>query len=339
MVSHSIIIDKLRSIGIRGNLLNWVQDFLTGRTMNVSVNHNTSTSRPVLSGVPQGSVLGPLLFLIYINYISNAVQSQCKIFADDLKLYIKVPYNFPEIADAAVSRCQDDINTLFQVSLSWGLTMNPSKCAHLKFHRRIIIADPERLQQDYQYYLGDLPIPVLNNASDLGIIVDTSLKFHNHIQTTARKAGGLANNLLTSTVNRDPSFMIPLFQTHVRPILDYASCVWNTGYIGDLMVLESVQRRWTKHISTVAHLQYHDRLKSLKLFSIYGRLLRSDMIKCWKIFHGESTISPTDLFTMPTLLHTRGHQFKVAHVHCAYKNRVKKEVFQCKMYILMELPT
>ena len=98
------------------------------------------------------------------------------------------------------------------------------------------------------YILNGNQIPVQEKATDLGVIVDVSLKFHGHVQSVAHKAGGLAENLLKSTVCRTPRFMLLLLTTHIRPILEYCSCVWNTGYVQDIYLLERVQRRWTKHI-------------------------------------------------------------------------------------------
>ena len=105
--------------------------------------------------------------------------------------------------------------------------------------------------------------------------------------------------------------MLLLLTSHIRPILDYCSCVWNTGYAQDLRALERVQRRWTKHIDGMAGLSYGERLKTLKLYSVQGRLLRADIIQYWKIFNGHSCISPNDLFQRPPHTRTRGHCHKV----------------------------
>lgn len=92
-MNHEILIEKLRNIGIEGVLLNWVRDFLVGREMCVAVSRCRSSTIQVLSGVPQGSVLGPLLFLIYVNNVPSEISSRCKIFADDLKLYLNIRHN------------------------------------------------------------------------------------------------------------------------------------------------------------------------------------------------------------------------------------------------------
>ena len=129
---------------------------------------------------------------------------------------------------------QNDISVLERTSLSWGLSINVQKCAVLRFARRFSDITPP------SYFLNGNPIPVVDKTTDLGVTVDTELKFHEHIRLTAHKAGGLAQSLLKSTVCRSPTFMISLYITHIRPIIEYCSCVWNTGYAQDILLLERV---------------------------------------------------------------------------------------------------
>ena len=169
--------------------------------------------------------------------------------------------------------------------------------------------------------LDGYPIAYSPSHKDLGVTIDSKLKFHKHIELVAAKAGGTASNLLKSTVNRSPKFMLTILTTHLRPILEYASSVWNTGYIGNSILLENVQRRWTKQIDGLSDLSYSDRLEKLDLFSVKGRLWRSDMIMVWKIFHGLSTIIPEQLFKMAPRAGTRGHCFKIFLQHSPFEPR------------------
>ena len=306
VVVHSLLINKLKSLGIRGKILQCIHSFLSDRSMRVCIDGHLSQEREVLSGVPQGSVLGPLLFLIYINSIGSNLSSSFKIFADDLKLYACVSYpNRSLPAPPSSSIIQSDIDRLSSTAASWGLHMNVKKCQVLRFSRSFPNLVPPA------YTLDGTPIPSVDSASDLGVLVDTSLKFHNHIRSLAHKANGLAYSLLKSTVCRSPQFMIFLLTTHIRPLIEYCSCVWNTGYIQDIKLLESIQRRWTKCISGLETLSYSDRLKTLNLYSVQGRLLRADLIQYWKIFNGKSCIVPLDLFVLPPQNRTRGHGHKI----------------------------
>ena len=108
----------------------------------------------------------------------------------------------------------------------------------------------------------------MHTHRDLGVLVDSNLKFHLHIREVVQKAAGLACSLLWSTVCRSLSFMLMLFVMYVRPILDYCSCVWNTGYVGDLKLLEAVQRCWTKNVEGLTEMDYAALLRQLELFSV-----------------------------------------------------------------------
>ena len=306
VVCHQILLKKLHCIGIDGQLLKWIESFLSDRTMQVCVKGEYSSQRAVLSGVPQGSVLGPLLFLVYINHIGSKLSGNYKIFADDLKLYACVGQG-SVAAGSSVGNgsMQDDINVLHDTSVSWGLNLNREKCAVLRFSRNF------RDRQPAEYHLNSAPLSVCDSHIDLGVTVDTSLKFHQHISSVAHKSAGLCQSFLKATVCRTPEFMLFFFTTHVRPIIEYASCVWNTGYVEDLRRLERTQRRWTKHVKGLEELPYSERLRQLDLFSVQGRLLRADLIQYWKIFHEKSSICPDSLFTLSTSTGTRGHKLKI----------------------------
>ena len=224
VVSHSVLLTKLKLLGIDSNLIAWIEAFLTGRTMSVAIRDAHSRPRQVLSGVPQGSVLGPILFLLFVNHIAANLSCQFKIFADDLKMYMNVCGPDSQNYADTTTKCQSDISTLHLTAQSWGLKFNIGKCAVIRFQRSLQTLPPP------SYHIHNTPISVVESHSDLGVIVDSSLKFHEHIQRTVQKAGGLSQNLLKSTACHSPEFMVTLFCTHIRPILEYCSGLWHTGY-------------------------------------------------------------------------------------------------------------
>ena len=126
----------------------------------------------------------------------------------------------------------------------------------------------------------------------------------------------MANQILRATVCREPSFMVTLFVSHIRPFLDYCSSVWNLGYLGDTDKLEKVQRRWTKQVHGMENMEYENRLRQLCLYSIRGRLIRADLIKIWKIFHAEVDVGLGLIFERRAHEATRGHQFKLSVPRC-----------------------
>ena len=282
-----------------------------------------SSSKAVLSGVPQGSVLGPLLFLIYINHIASQLSCKYKIFADDLKIYACTDSLPTDVADdKPLTVLQSDVDALSHISESWGLHINASKCAVLRFSRS---SWNQREIDTSQYVLNGNVLPFVNSHRDLGVTVDTSLKFHEHIESVSHKASGLCHSFLKSTVCRNPEFMLFLFKTHIRPVLEYGSCLWNTGYVEDARKLERVQRRWTKRIESLSEMSYAERLHTLGLYSVQGRLTRADLIQLWKIVNGHSCITPDPLFTMSQNRVTRGHSLKI-HVPRSHTD-VRKRSF------------
>ena len=323
VVSHPILLAKLSCLGVEARLLSWIEDFLVNRTMRVSVKGTVSSSRLVRSGVPQGSVLGPILFLVFINHIASGLTCQYKIFADDLKIYMRINHTTADTYTHDVRRCQTDIDTLQTTASSWGLKLNQDKSVVIRFQRKSSTAPPPR------YLIGQAEIPLVQSHPDLGVRIDASLKFHQHIASTVHKAGGLAHSLLKATVCRSPDCMMSLFCSHVRPIIEYCSCVWFTGYVADIRVLESVQRRWTKRVTGMSDIDYRTRLQLLNQYSVQGRLLRGDLIQCWKLFHGKCSIAPTDLFSLAPQTGTRGHRFKVSHIRAATDTRKRAFAVRC----------
>ena len=300
-VIHNIVLDKLTFIGVSPELVGWIKCFLVERIMQVRISGVTSSSVPVTSGVPQGSVLGPLLFLIYVNHVVSQLTSEYMIFADDVKLYLA--HESDQLASQA--SLQNDIDTLVETSASWGLHMNASKCVCIRFSS---VSSNSVGQSPYN--IGGNSINFVDSHSDLGVVIDKSQKYHNHIRKLARVCNGITTNMLASTLCREPEFLMNVYLSHVRPKLDYCSCLWNQGYVGDTRMLERVQRRWTREVRGLEDLPYSQRLKQLDLFSFQGRMLRSDMIMVWRIFHRKSAATPEVLFTM-TDSSRRGHNLRI----------------------------
>ena len=304
-VRHVILLQKLADLGICPQILNWISYFLRARTMRVRISGVLSHSEPVTSGVPQGSVLGPVLFLLYVNYVVANLTCKYKIFADDIKLYLSFETNnFSEGTEVA----QNNIDILVKTSSSWGLTMNTSKCVCMRFSPKncmLPCVGPS------PYKIGLVIIDFVESHSDLGITVDRTMKFHSHVARNARIANGITSNILSCTLERDEDFILNIFKFHVGPIMEYGSPLWNVGYRGDMKIMERVQRRWTRAINGISDLPYSTRLNRLKLFSFQGHLLHTDLIMVWKIFHNKCALKFEDFFHLDIDSHTRGHQFKI----------------------------
>ncbi len=327
VVDHSLLLDKLKCLGIGDPLLAWIGSFLQGRSMYVSVSGVHSRIKRVMSGVPQGTVAGPILFLVYVNHLPTHILNNCKIFADDLKIYLSFSSSSPMSLAIGTSSCQRDVDTICSVAGSWGLDLNKDKCRVLRFQRGSV--EWENIGVLSSYSLLGQTIPMVTSHKDLGVTVDTTLRFHIHIRGIVNKASGLSVNFLRSTLCRSRNFMLTLLTTHIRPLLEFSSCVWNTGFSGDLRLLESVQRKWTRHIDGMDQFSYSERLQALNLYSVQGRLLRADLIKYWQIFNDQSSISPSDIFNVAPPYITRGHRFKILHSHCSLESRRRFFSMRC----------
>lgn len=266
-VPHDYLLIKLKHIGITGNLWHFFKNYLQNRLHCVVINKSISPNLPVLSGVPQGSILGPLLFLIYINDLPSSVSS-CKplMFADDTKC-------FKSIKDRSDSQLlQSDINSLAQWSNTWLLPFNFSKCVVLHFF-------PSSSDVLPVYYLDNAPISTSNTHRDLGVTISTDLSWSQHysnITTQAYKILGLLRRSFNATNSIHTKRT--LYLSLVKSRITYASQLWRPHKKKDILLLERVQRRATKFILNDYKSNYKCRLLSLKLLPLMMSLEISDII-------------------------------------------------------------
>ena len=142
------------------------------------------------------------------------------------------------------------------------------------------------------------------------------MRFHKHIYGIVCKARGLVNQLLRGTICRKRKFMTTLFISHIRPLMDFAAPLWNVGYLADMRSLERVQKSWVMQTEGMAGMQYEDCLKQLGVYSVYGRLLRCDLIKIWQAFHARNDVGLAGLLDVQTHGATRNNGFKLAIPRC-----------------------
>ena len=309
VVHHGIMIEKLISLGFSPKVLAWIEAFLTGRRMFVSVGSGDSTLKTVRSGVPQGSVLGPLLFLIYVNTLAVGFGCKWYAYADDFKLYSV------SNGEGNGITLQNDLDVFASRATSWNLKLNLDKCKVMRFGVRGV--EDDRIC----YRLEGQDLEYVESHRDLGVVVDAGLKFHLHVGRVVRKASGLVNQLLSGTVCRESGFMVTLFVSHIRPMMDFGARLWNVGYLGDVRKLERIQRRWLMQTTGMGDAPYVERLQTLKLFSVYGRMLRGDLIKIWQAFHPRVEVGLLGLFDLQSHSATRTNGFKLSIPRCNTETR------------------
>lgn len=229
-VPHQGLLMKLERYGIHGNLLSWMESFLTKRVQTVICEGATSPPSPVTSGVPQGSVLGPLLFLTYINDLPNGLTSTVKLFADDTLLYGVV------VDDSDCDNLQDDHNKLEIWQHEWQMQFNPSKC------NIICISNKQRPPQRTYFFCGS-KLEQVDSASYLGITVNWKLKWSEHISSISSRASRSLVLIKRNLWNCPRKVRETAFTSIVRPKLEYASASWNPYYKKDISTLERVQKK------------------------------------------------------------------------------------------------
>ena len=297
-VPHRRLSGKMEAYGIKGKLLAWIEAFLTGREQIVRVNGELSSPKPVLSGIPQGSVLGPLLFVLYINDLPDVVQSNVLLFADDTKIFKQVTTK--EDADAL----QNDIDALNIWSEKWLLKFNTDKC-HV-----LTLGKFENISHTQRYSLYGNELEHVFEEKDLGVIIDMELTFGEHIATKVKKANGIMGLIRRTFSYLDGETFKKLYTSFVRPHLEYANPVWSPFLQKHIKLVENVQERATKLVDGMKHMDYTERLKKLDLPTLQHRRERGDMIQVWKHFntYDQSTLSPN---FRPIYRANRKHPFQL----------------------------
>lgn len=302
---------KVESLGIKGALLHWIKNFLTCRRQRVSVNGNTSSWKPVTSGVPQGSVLGPLLFTIFISDIQDELHNFVSLFADDTKIYAA---NY-ECGNDNHSTClQADLDILHMWSFRMQMKFHPDKCKVMHLGRG---------NQGHKYNLADEKgeVHILKSTreeKDLGVLIDDKLNFSTHMQTQVTKANRVLGVIKHTFKYLDMDTFLLLYKSLVRPHLEYATVIWSPKTKRDCDLVERVQRRATRVVESISHLPYSERLKALQLPTLLFRRQRADMIMMYKIAHGlvslrtdsHCNICDRAMFTPSYAKNTRGHPYK-----------------------------
>ena len=296
-VAHERLLVKLQNVGITGNLLNWIRSFLKNRWQRVRVKGYFSKWIKVLSGIPQGSVLGPLLFIIFINDLPNSIkESICRLFADDCKLYHSV-------ISSDENTLQKDLDLLEEWSRIWQLPFNYDKCKVMHVGRN---------NTCNQYFMGGHKLKVTKEEKDLGVIIDSDFKFHRHSGSAIKRSNQILGLIKKSFATRDERTISNLYKSLVRPHLEYGNIIWGPFHQADIKLVEQVQRRATKLVSTIKDLPYEERLRALKLPSLAHRRKRNDMIQLYKIMNNLIQIDQRMLFEPARVASTRGHRFKIA---------------------------
>ena len=309
-VSHSLLTHKLQAYGITGKINQWIRNWLSNRSQSVIVEGNKSNPVSVDSGVPQGSVLGPSLFLYYINDIAHMLHSKIRLFADDTICYLVVN----SMGDAQL--LQDDLTKLGEWATKWRMEFHSDKC-------NVLTISNKRVPLQYTYMLNDRPLAHVKSAKYLGVKISHDLRWNAHIDSICTKAnqtlGFLRRNVnLESVVIKERAY-----QTLVRPLLEFASVIWDPHTQTATKKIEMVQRRAARYVTSRSRNRSSvtDMLSGLKWRSLANRRKDARLSMFYKIVRGHVAVATSDLLKIPQRRTRHMHSDALQTIRCRTEMR------------------
>ena len=300
---------------MQDNTLLWIKNFLADRTQRVIVDGAISEEAPVTSGVPQGSVLGPVLFLTFINDLTECVKSSCRLFADDSIIYREI--NSTEDSN----KLQEDLDSLTNWEILWGMKYNPEKCHILRVTRK-------RKPITTEYTLKGHILETVTKSTYLGVDITSDLTWNDHVNKITSKAkktlGFVRRNIQTASLNTK----VMAYQTLVRPQLEYCAVVWNPTENATLIKdIESVQRRAARYVFNdfYSHNSVSDMITKLKWDLLRERRKFMRLVMLYKIVNDLVDV-PKDQLLLSTAGTQSNHAYKFIVVG-ATKNYHKQTFF------------
>lgn len=278
-ISHPHLLNKLHALGIHGPLLRWFRSYLTDRTLRVR--YGGALSRPIhaVSGVPQGSHLGPFLFGLFINDIKDCIKGKFLLFADDVKVFSEIS------SERQAEGLQDDLRCIEHWCLENAMELNPAKCTVMTFVRKSGVLN-------FDYILQGVCLPRVNSVKDLGVILTATLDPGAHIQSACNKAVKILGLIhRTSRYGLSISSIRTLYVSLVRPVLEYSVVVWSPYQVGHRFILEGVQRRLLRMVGVRMGYRYLDvdvvmMQQFLHLPSLSSRRVVLDLVLLYKLLNG-----------------------------------------------------
>ena len=234
-VDHHKLIHKLRHLGINSKVTSWIHSFLNNRSQQVLVEGKCSDRLPVLSGVPQGSVLGPCLFLAYINDLPNSIKSRARLFADDTIVYLTIK------PKSSAESLQQDLKLLELWEQEWSMEFNPDKCEILRIHKK-------RNPIIYPYMLHNTQLRSTDQSKYLGVTLSNNLNWAPHINNITSKANNTLRFIKRNVKTQNKQVKETAYKTYVRPQVEYCSTVWSPWQNYLIHKVEMVQRSAARYI-------------------------------------------------------------------------------------------
>ena len=299
-VWHRGILIKLKSIGIEGNLLTWFENYLYNRRQYVSLNNVASSTKQIKAGVPQGSILGPLLFLIYINDIVRNIRSDIKLFADDTSLSITVD----DITESAAI-LNRDIDDICKWAQTWLVSFNPNKTESM------IISKKVNKPVHPPLCMLNQVIQETNTHKHLGVHLSNDCSWHNHIDSIKTKAWGRINIMRKLKFILDRKSLEVIYKLFIRPILEYCDVLFSNCTFQESKELESIQIEAARIATGSTKLVSLNNLRiEIGWESLDERRNKHQLILMYNILHNQA---PAYLHSVLPDTHEHNYHLRNAH--------------------------
>ena len=252
-VWHEGLLYKLKTMDISGELYNLLESYLSGRFQRVLLNGQSSSWKPVLAGVPQGSILGPLLFLVYINDLPNGLKSNAKLFADDTSL-------FTIVKDRSVSAniLNNDLQLISLWAYKWKMLFNPDP---KKPAQEVLFSRKKQIQNHPTISLNNVQVERTTYQKDLGVILDEKLNFKEHVDSTISKVNKGVSLIKKLSHSLQRKSLVTIYKVFLRPLIDYGDIIYDQPNNESFCEkLESIQYKAALAITGAIHGTSRDKI-------------------------------------------------------------------------------
>ena len=235
-VPHKRLLKKIHHYGIRDSTYQWIASFLSQRTQQVLMEGQSSEKVPVINGVPQGSVLGPVLFFIFINDLPDNLNSRARMFADDCIVYREIKSNKDQLT------LQEDLDTLAAWKQKWGMDFHPQKCIVLRVRQA-------KSPMTFSYRLKGTVLAEEATSKYLGVDLQNNLSWNQHVSRVTKKANSMLGFLRRNLRKASQDTKAQAYMSMVRSIIDYCSTFCNPHQRDQKFQVEMVQRRAARFVT------------------------------------------------------------------------------------------
>ena len=233
-VWHNGLCSKLKGKGVGGKLLTWIESYLSDRSIKVVLSGQSSTTTSINASVPQGSILGPLLFSVFIDDLGDLCENTLYLYADDSTLFCEIrSTGEAEEASASLNR---DLENMKRWADKWRVSFEPAKCKALTISRK---RQPSRID----LYFGNTRLTEVDELQILGVTVDKKLTWNKHVSNISSRAGQRLGALRRIASKLDVLGRASVYKAQIRSVMEYASLCWMNASPTTLQILDRMQKK------------------------------------------------------------------------------------------------